>query len=152
MTEKIVRLLEADIHGETPIFMALRRIKGVNFMLSSAVCNIAGIPRDKKIGLLEEKELEKIKDIIEKPKDYSIPDWLLNRRRDLETGETKHLTSSKLKLQHELDIKMLRKIKCYRGVRHGIGLPLRGQRTKAHFRSGRALGVNKKKARMGGKE
>ncbi len=152
MTEKIVRLLEADIHGETPIFMALRKIKGIDFMLSSAVCNIADIPRDKRIELLEEKELEKVKDIIENPKNYSIPNWLLNRRRDPETGETKHLTSSKLKLQHELDIKMLRKIKCYRGVRHGMGLPVRGQKTKGHFRKGRAVGVDKKKVKSGGKE
>ena len=45
----------------------------------------------------------------------------------------------------EFDIKMMKMIKSYKGVRHAIGQPVRGQRTKAHFRKGSSLGVIKKK-------
>ncbi|MDP2973690.1 MAG: 30S ribosomal protein S13, partial [Candidatus Diapherotrites archaeon] len=40
-----------------------------------------------------------------------------------------------------------KKIKCYKGIRHAAGLPVRGQNTKAHFRHGKSVGV-KKKARV----
>ena len=50
-------------------------------------------------------------------------------------------------------LKRLREIKCYRGIRHSLGLPVRGQRTKAHFRKGKAVGVQKGKvkSKKGGK-
>jgi len=47
------------------------------------------------------------------------------------------------------DIKRLKKIKSYRGIRHNLGQPVRGQRTKSHFRTNRkksgAVGVKPKK-------
>ena len=53
-----------------------------------------------------------------------------------------------LDLKKETDLKRLKKIKSYRGIRHAANLPLRGQRTKAHFRKNKQKGVGiKKKAR-----
>ena len=69
---------------------------------------------------------------------------MLNRRKDRETGEDRHVVTSDLKFENEFDIKNLKKIKVYRGVRHSLGLPVRGQRTKAHFRHGKTVGVRKK--------
>jgi small subunit ribosomal protein S13 len=43
-----------------------------------------------------------------------------------------------------MDIKNLRKMKCYRGVRHSLGLPVRGQKTRSNFRKGKTVGVRKK--------
>ena len=55
-------------------------------------------------------------------------------------------TLQKLELQKEFDIKRLKKIKSYRGLRHSTGQPVRGQRTKSHFRTNRrkSSGINKK--------
>ena len=53
-----------------------------------------------------------------------------------------------LSFAEENDIKMMKKIRSYRGVRHGMGLPVRGQRTKSNFRKNKgkvSLGVIKKK-------
>ena len=60
-----------------------------------------------------------------------------NRQKDFDNGEDVHLNGADLKLKKEFDIKRLRKIKSYRGIRHGAGLPTRGQRTKGNFRKNR---------------
>ena len=87
-----------------------------------------------------------IKFEIENPR---IPDFMKNRRRDMDTGETKHLSTNNLDLRKEFDIKRLKKIRSYRGLRHAKGLPVRGQRTKSHFRTrgkkNKAVGVKIKK-------
>jgi small subunit ribosomal protein S13 len=71
---------------------------------------------------------------------------MLNRKRDPVTGEDKHLAVSELELTHKMDIDLMRKLKSYKGVRHSIGLPVRGQRTRGSFRKGKTVGVSKKKA------
>ncbi|HOW33966.1 MAG TPA: 30S ribosomal protein S13, partial [Methanoregulaceae archaeon] len=43
------------------------------------------------------------------------------------------------------DINLLRKIRCYRGIRHETGQKVRGQRTKSTGRTGLTVGVKKKK-------
>jgi len=76
---------------------------------------------------------------------------MLNRRKDYETGEDKHLLSSDLAFTKDNDIKMLKKIKSYKGMRHAFGLPVRGQRTRSNFRrnKGKVTGVQKKKIKSG---
>ena len=68
-----------------------------------------------------------------------------NRRSDPETGVTSHLYGSDLDMKKEFDIKRMKKIKSYKGIRHTMKLPVRGQRTRSHFRKGgKAVGVMKK--------
>ena len=143
----IIRIANADLDGNKPISQALRKIKGVSFMFSNAVCNISGIDHNKKAGNLNDGEIKKLCDIIDNPLKFNIPEWLLNRRKDMDDGTSKHLLTGDLKFQHETDIKILKKIRCYRGMRHAYGLPVRGQRTKSNFRKNKgklSLGVKKK--------
>ena len=70
---------------------------------------------------------------------------MVNRRKDIETGEDRHLVGVDLKFMQEQDIKRMIKIKSYKGVRHMFGLPVRGQRTRSSFRGGRTVGVIRKK-------
>ncbi|MBU4308527.1 MAG: 30S ribosomal protein S13 [Nanoarchaeota archaeon] len=79
-------------------------------------------------------------------KNPKLPEFLFNRLKDFETGENKYLVGSDLELKKEFDIKRLKKIKSYRGIRHAAGLPLRGQRTRSNFRKNRkkAGGIKKK--------
>jgi len=138
----IIRVANTDIDGNKNIYMALRKIRGVSFMFSNAICNYLNLEKQRKVGTLEEKEIKDIENAIENPK---FPSWMLNRRKDYETGEDKHLISSKLRLTHDFDLKRLRKIKSYRGLRLAQGLTVRGQKTRSHFRKGRSVGVQKKK-------
>jgi len=149
MEEKIenqlIRLGDADLIGTKSTYMALRRIKGISYSFANAICLIANIPRNKKIGTLSDENLKKIEDIIKNPSKYNIKPFLLNRRKDRESGNDIHLISSNLRLTTEFDIKRMRMIKSYKGVRHSIGQPVRGQRTRSHFRKGSSVGVGKKK-------
>ncbi|MBI5397896.1 30S ribosomal protein S13 [Candidatus Woesearchaeota archaeon] len=145
----IVRVLNTDLDGNKPVSHALLKIQGVGFMLSNAVCHSANVNKYKKIGYLAENEVHRLEEVLHNPLKCGLPVWLLNRRKDVETGENKHLIGADLKFQSENDIKMLKKIRSYRGVRHTFGLPVRGQKTKSNFRDKRtkkaALGVQRKK-------
>jgi len=138
---QIIRILSTDINGNLQTSHALTKIHGVSFMLSNAVCKLADLNKSEKIGTLPQESLKKIESIL---KSEEVPVWLRNRRKDLDTGKDKHLTGPDLKFQKDVDIKQLRKIKCYRGVRHSLGLPVRGQRTRSNFRKGKTVGVRKK--------
>ena len=147
----IIRIVEADMRGEKKIISSLKRIKGVSFAFANAICVITNINPDRQSGTLSNEEISKITDIIKNPSKYNIPVWLYNRNKDLSTGTDKHLAGSELNLQHEFDLKHLKKIKCYRGIRHSIGLPVRGQRTKGNFRHGKTIGVKRKGLKAGSK-
>ena len=75
----------------------------------------------------------------------TVPLWMLNRQRDLESGDELHLSGQDLKLTHLDDISRLRGIKCYRGIRHAGGHKVRGQRGRSNGRFGLTLGVQRKK-------
>ena len=83
------------------------------------------------------------------PLKYNAPSWILNRRKNYEDGKDYHIITGNLSFAEENDVKKLKKIRSYRGVRHGMGLPVRGQRTKSNFRRNKgkgSLGVKKKAA------
>lgn len=147
--KQIVRIMNTDIPGEKSLYYALTRIKGIDFMVSNALCKASKIKKETKIGELTQEQINQIEEIIKNPKENKLPAWLLNRKRDPESGEDKHLVTSDLKLRTEFDIRDLKKIKSYRGMRHASGLPVRGQRTRSNFRrGGSSLGVSKKKVKQ----
>jgi small subunit ribosomal protein S13 len=140
--ERMVRVLATDIEGKMTIYSGLAKIKGVSWALSNAICKTLKLNKKRKIGSITEKEIEEISKII---KEGKIPKFLLNRQNDFESGEDKHLTGSDLELRKEFDIKRLKKIKSYKGLRHSSNLPMRGQRTKSNFRRNRRKGAGIKK-------
>lgn len=145
--KQIVRICETDVDGTKKLEYALIQIKGVSFMFAHAVRMALGLP-NKPLAEFDEETIKKIEDCIKNPQNYGIPSWLFNRRKDLETGKDMHLVSGELEFRHKMDIEFLKKIKCYRGIRHALGYKVRGQRTKSHGarpggRSGLPVGVAK---------
>jgi len=140
--ERMIRILSEDIEGGMTVYAGLTKIKGISWSLANAVCKVLKIDKNRKVGSLTDAEVKKISDFIKYPQ---IPPFIFNRRFDFETGKDKHLTGTHLELQKEFDIKRLKKIKSYRGIRHSAGLPVRGQRTKSHFRKNKAKGAGIKK-------
>lgn len=140
--ERIVRILSEDIEGKMTLYSGLAKIKGISWSFSNAICKRLKMDKRKKIGSLKDEEIKVIIDFIKNPQ---VPPYILNRRKDFDTGENKHLTGADLELRKEFDIKRLKKIKSYRGIRHSAGLPLRGQRTRSNFRRNRAKGSGIKK-------
>lgn len=137
----IVRMLSVDIPGDRNVYTGLTRIKGVSWGLSNAVCKMLKIERDRKIGALNEEDIKRISEFIKNPK---LPRFLLNRRNDIEEGKDSHLIGTDLEMTKEFDIKRLKKMKCYKGVRHSQGQPVRGQKTRSHFRKNKIGGIMKK--------
>ncbi|MBD3203223.1 30S ribosomal protein S13 [Candidatus Woesearchaeota archaeon] len=149
----IVRVANTDLQGKKVLRVALTRIKGISYMYANMVCKLSGVDRDKKVGHLKNNEIEKIREVVENPENFDIPDWLKNRRKDFRTGSDSHLISGDLRFTQENDIKRLQKIKSYRGLRHAKGLPVRGQRTKSNFRrnKGKAVGVKRRRGAKSGR-
>jgi small subunit ribosomal protein S13 len=139
-----LRIIDTDVDGTLKVYYALAKIKGVGPSLANAMLRKAGISPDKRAGFLAEAEIERLEEIIKDPAKSGLPSWLMNRRKDQETGKDIHLISSELVLRTKMDIEKMKEIKSWRGYRHAYGLKVRGQRTKTTGRAGKALGVKKK--------
>ena len=143
----ITRIAETDLDGTLKVAHAISRIKGVGLCMAGALISKSGVNPEARIGFLSDQDLEKIEDIIKEPGKHELPIWLFNRRKDLETGKSIHLTGSSLVLQTKTDIDLMKATKSWKGYRHSYGLKARGQRTKTTGRKGKAIGVRKKKVR-----
>ena len=140
----IIRLADSDIDGLSRIGMGLTRVKGVGARTAMAICEIAGVDKEKLGGHLNDEELQQIRDAIESYP-TEVPLWMLNRQRDIETGDELHLFSMDVSMTQDDDIARLRATKAYRGLRHAARKRVRGQRTRSNGRSGLTLGVQRKK-------
>jgi small subunit ribosomal protein S13 len=146
--KKIVRVLNTDLDGDKALINALRGIKGISFTFSKAVCEASGINPRTKLGSLSEADIERIEKIIKDPLSYGIPSYLLNRRKDRETGKDMHLSGADVDIYRKFDIQRMIDLKTYKGIRHMLGLPVRGQRTRSSFRKGKVVGVVRKAVKI----
>ncbi len=106
--------------------IGLTYIYGIGRSTAQKILNKAGISWDKKVSEWNDDELSAIRGLINEIK-----------------------VEGALRSETQMNIKRLMDIGCYRGIRHRLGLPLRGQSTKnnARTRKGRKKTVaNKKKA------
>jgi small subunit ribosomal protein S13 len=122
-----IRIVGVDIPQDKRGEIALTYIFGIGRSNSNAILKKAGVDREIKVKDWTDDQAAKIREVI--------------------TNEYK--VEGDLRSEVQLNIKRLMDIGCYRGVRHRIGLPLRGQSTKnnARTRKGKKKTVaNKKKA------
>jgi small subunit ribosomal protein S13 len=142
----IVRIMNTDLDGNRSIGDSIRKIKGIGFIFANAVCIKAGVNKSAKTGELPEADVKRLEDAITSAAS-AFPSWMLNRRKNPETAEPLHLVTTDLAFAQENDIRQLKRIRCYRGVRHMLNAPVRGQRTRSNFRrnKGKVLGVSKQK-------
>ena len=148
-----VRIANTDLDGNKQIGNALTKIKGISFMLSHAILNVANIRKTEKTGYLSDDQANRIDEILKDPSKFGIPSWMFNRKKDPEDNADKHLIGTNLTFIQDNDIKMMKKMKSYKGIRHSLGLPVRGQRTRSNFRrnKGKVMGVKKKEGTKSGK-
>lgn len=141
----LVRISGVVLDGNQTIVRGLTKLKGIGPQISSSLDNVLGLKHDRKIGSLNEEEVAKVESIIENL-DKHFPSWMLNRRKDYSTGNDMHLLGSDLDMSRREDIGRHQKLRSYKGIRHSMGLPVRGQRTRTSFRKGATIGVSRKKA------
>jgi small subunit ribosomal protein S13 len=108
------RLLGVDIRGEKRIDVALRDIYGVGPVNAKQILQKANIDPTLRAKDLNEQQLSQIAHAVQ---------------------EGKYVIEGDLRREIGLDLKRLQAIKCYRGVRHLRGLPVRGQRTQTNART-----------------
>ena len=140
----IIRIANSDVSGEERLANALTSIKGIGPRISNAVIQKLGLNPNELAGKLDDKNIESIENAIISLNEH-VPNWLLNRQKDYDTGENVHTVSVDLKMTHDEDLNRMKKVKSYKGIRHASGHKVRGQRTYSNGRKGLALGVSRKK-------
>jgi small subunit ribosomal protein S13 len=140
----IIRIANSDVSGEERLASALTSIKGIGPRISNAVVQKLGLDPNELAGKLDDKNIESIENAIISLNEH-VPNWLLNRQKDYDTGENVHTVSVDLKMTHDEDLNRMKKVKSYKGIRHASGHKVRGQRTYSNGRKGLALGVSRKK-------
>ena len=123
--------------------IALTQIKGVGYMFANSIINNLKIDSSLRIGNLSNEQIKSIENIIQNPTSSNFPSWFLNRRKDIETGEDKHLITSDIDFTVRNDVEREKATGSWRGYRHMFGLKVRGQRTRCTGRKGGAVGVAK---------
>ena len=140
----IVRIANTDIDGDKTLVMGIAQIKGIGRHMAVLIADSTGIDKKTKMGKLTEPQIEKIKKALEEVESIA-PGWMLNHRKDIDTGKDIHLIGADVELRLRDDVNLLKMIRSYRGIRHESGLAVRGQRTRGNNRRGLALGVSKKR-------
>ena len=139
----LVRIVNTDLDGKKPFATALTYVPGVSHRLANVIAKETGIDPKERIGKLNDEQLASVVEAIEGVEDL-VPVWMLNRRKDIETGEDRHMVGSEITIMLREDLNRLKKIRSWRGHRHERKLPTRGQRTKNNGRFGGAVGVQRK--------
>ncbi len=141
----IVRIAGVDVEGDLLLPLGIAKIKGVGYNLAMAIIRKLGLDPNLRIGFLSEEDVKNIEDAITNPVKYGIPSWMFNRRKDYVTGNDLHLIGADLIYAAREDIEREMRIKSWRGIRHSLGLKVRGQRTHTTGRFGPTVGVMKRR-------
>ncbi|KAF5419075.1 MAG: small subunit ribosomal protein S13 [Candidatus Methanocomedens sp.] len=139
----IVRIANTDLEGKKSVQYSLTGIKGINRRIARIISDRSNVDPTATIGYLEDEKIDSLKKTIEEIESI-LPTWMLNRRKDLLTGDDKHILATEVLLTKREDLNTLKKTRSYRGVRHERGHKVRGQRTRSSGRKGLTVGVKRK--------
>lgn len=145
----LLRILGTSIEGHRSLEFGLSKIKGVGRRLASAIIHVSGMDPNIRIGLLKEEDEAKLVKIIQNPVEHGIPKWMVNRQKDLRTGEYRHITGNDLELVRKMDLDRMKRTRSWKGIRHMYGLKVRGQRTRTTGRHGLVVGYMRKTMKGG---
>ncbi|WP_011305120.1 30S ribosomal protein S13 [Methanosarcina barkeri] len=140
----LVRIMNTDLKGAKPVEYALTGLPGIGRRTAILIAKGAGVDPTATLGYLPDEEVAKLDRAIGNFEGI-VPSWMLNRQKDLATGQDKHLLGTDILLTFREDINNLKKVRAYRGLRHERGLKVRGQRTKSTGRRGSTVGVSRRK-------
>lgn len=107
------RVAGVDIPGDKVLWVSLTHIFGIGSSAGRSICSELNIPCNKRARDLTEDEISRLNAHIDEA--YTVEGQLRQARMQ--------------------DINRLKKIQCYRGVRHIRGLPVNGQRTRTNART-----------------
>ena len=82
----------------------------------------ANIDPKRRAGELTEDEMKKIIDIISKPLEYDLPQWVVNRKKDPKDGSYTQQVANGWDTKIREDLEKMKKIKLHKGLRHTLDL------------------------------
>ena len=109
----MARIKGIDLPKNKRGVIGLTYIYGIGASYASSILKEANIPEDTKVNDWSDEQTNKIRSII----------------------SDKYIVEGELRAETKMNIKRLMDIGCYRGIRHRMGLPLRGQKTKNNSRT-----------------
>lgn len=139
----LVRISGKDLSGSKKLIAALSDLKGVGYNFAYVISSELSLDPRVRLGMLSEAQIKEVEAAVQSKTHSTLPEWYYNRRRDPETGESRQLLGSDLDFAQKNDVENERNIQSWKGVRHGLGLKVRGQRTRTTGRKGRTVGVRK---------
>jgi small subunit ribosomal protein S13 len=145
----ILRIAGKDIEGGKKLIVALSEIKGVGYNFAQVLIQSLNINPNMRVGFLTENDIREIEQAISNPARAGIPQWYLNRRKNIGDGSNNHRITSDLDFAASNDIEREKLVMSWRGYRHMFGLRVRGQCTRTTGRRGGAVGVKKVKMMPG---
>jgi small subunit ribosomal protein S13 len=145
----ILRIAGKDIEGGKKLIVALSEIKGVGYNFAQVLIQSLNINPNMRVGFLTENDIREIEQAISNPARAGIPQWYLNRRKNMDDGSNNHMITSDLDFAASNDIEREKLVMSWRGYRHMFGLRVRGQCTRTTGRRGGAVGVKKVKVMPG---
>jgi small subunit ribosomal protein S13 len=140
---QIVRLGGKDLNGKKKILAALADIKGIGFNTANAILHKLNIDANTRLGSISEADLNRIDEYTKNLQSKLEFTYLLNRRKDPSSGSNTHIIASDLDFVIKDDIRRERDAMSWKGIRHSLGLKVRGQRTRTTGRKGLTVGVRK---------
>ena len=108
----MARIAGVNIPDRKHAVIALTAIYGIGPTRAASICDVAGVPHDRKIQELSEEQVD-----------------------GLRAEVTKFTVEGDLRREISMNIKRLMDLGCNRGIRHRRGLPVRGQRTQTNART-----------------
>ncbi len=116
----LIRIANTDMDGLKPLKTALTSIRGVGDRTAAQICEHVDVNPSTLAGTLSKEQQDVLREALDNY-NQNVPLWMLNRQRDLESGDELHLIGQDLMLMNDDDISRLRAIKAYRGIRHAGG-------------------------------
>jgi small subunit ribosomal protein S13 len=126
----ILRIAGKDIEGGKKLIVALSEIKGVGYNFAQVLIQSLNINPNMRVGFLTESDIHEIEQAISNPARAGIPQWYLNRRKNMDDGSNNHMITSDLDFAASNDIEREKLVMSWRGYRHMFGLRVRGQCTR----------------------
>ncbi|KAL0419888.1 UNVERIFIED_CONTAM: 40S ribosomal protein S24-1 [Sesamum radiatum] len=109
--QHILRVQNTNVDGKQKIMFALTSIKGIGRRFANIVCKKADIDMNKRAGELSNAEIDSLMVIVANPRQFKIPDWFLNRKKDYKDGKFSQVTSNALDMKLRDDLERLKKIR-----------------------------------------
>lgn len=109
----MARIAGVNVPPQKRVVIALTYVHGIGRTSAQQICDKVGLTPERRVNDLTEDELFRIRDVVDKD----------------------HVVEGDLRRETAMNIKRLMDMKCYRGLRHRRGLPVRGQNTGTNART-----------------